>query len=77
MNNFIDITFFGYKIGSLSNGKREKILMWPLPKKYILKISGRHFEIEELKYKLVETEDDIFYEMDFEWLLKRLNRKVG
>jgi len=73
MNGFTDILLFGYKIGSIN--KLDDTITHPIPKKYILKISGKRFEIEELKYKLIETEHDIFYELDFEDLLKRLNRK--
>lgn len=70
MNDFIDIVLFGFRIGS-TNHKQDDIYH-PLPQSYTFNISGRCFEVTELKFKLNETENDIFYEMDFEDLLKSL-----
>lgn len=73
MNGFIDILLFGIKIGS-TNLKHNSIYH-PLPQPYMFNISGKNFEVTELKFKLNESENDIFYEMDFGDLLRRLNGK--
>jgi len=69
MNGFIDIILFGYRIGGIN--KKENSIIHSLPEKYTTIISGKRFEIQELKYNLVETENDTFYELDFEDLLIR------
>lgn len=74
-NGFIDILLFGYRIASIKNSNKNTKLcpiFHPLPEKYTLKFSGKCFEIKELKYNLVETNEDIYYEMDFEYLLRQL-----
>lgn len=66
----IDILLFGIRIGS-TNQKRESIFH-PLPLPYTFKFPGRDFEVTELKFKLIETDSDIIYDLDFLDLLKRL-----
>jgi len=70
MNGFIDIILFGFRIGSTNH--KQDYIYHPLPQSYIFNISGRRFEVTELKFKLNESENDVFYELDFQDLLKRL-----
>lgn len=68
-NGFIDIVLFGYKIGSIANSGKKELIH---PHEFTLKINGRNIKFDELKYKLIETETDAYYELDFVDLLKQL-----
>lgn len=69
----IDILLFGIRIGS-TNYKQDYIYH-PLPLPYTFKLTGRDFEVTELRFRLIETDDDILYDLDFLDLLKRLKQE--